>query len=293
VTSVDPFGDAWEVLHGPALTSVTVGGFEVKVGQRVRLRPSAGGDVMDLALAGRTAVVETIDVTTDDEPHFAVTIDDDPGRELGNRKYPGHRFFFRAEELDVIENADVEPRTAKVRVLVAGIGNIFFGDDGFGVAVAARLANGAQSPNVTVRDFGIRGLDLAYALQDEYDVAILVDAMPKGGEPGDLYVIEPDLTNGSPLEGAVFDAHAMDPLRVLRLARSLGRVPSRVVVVGCEPATVETSSELGDALVSLSPAVEAAVGMAVRVIDLLLRELIIQQSSSRGSTCQPEPGPGS
>jgi hydrogenase maturation protease len=293
VTSVDPFGDAWEMLQTPAPTSVTVRGVEVKAGQRVRLRPGTGGDVMDLALAGRTAVVETIDVTMDDEPRFAVTIDDDPGREFGNHKYPGHRFFFRAEEIDVIEEPASEPRMTRVRVLVAGIGNIFFGDDGFGVAVAARLANGAQSPDVTVRDFGIRGLDLAYALQDDYDVAILVDAMPKGGEPGTLYVLEPELTNDSPLDGAVFDAHAMDPVRVLRLARSLGRVPPRVVVVGCEPATVETSGELGDALVSLSPAVERAVGEAAYVVDVLVRELIIQQSSSRGSPCPSEPGPGS
>jgi hydrogenase maturation protease len=268
-----PVDGAWDVFETPAPASVMVRGIEVKAGQRVRLEPRAGADVMDLALAGRTGVVESIEVTTDDEPHFAVTIDDDPGRDLGDHKYPGHRFFFRSDEIEVIED-----HATKARVLVAGIGNIFFGDDGFGVAVAARLASAAAWPGVAVRDFGIRGLDLAYALQDGYVAAILVDAMPKGGEPGALYIIEPDLANDAPLEGVAFDAHAMDPVRVLRLARSLGRLPRRIVIVGCEPAGIETSAELGDALVSLSPPVEAAVGEAVRVIDVLVQELVARHS---------------
>jgi len=271
----EPIDAAWEVLEMPVPTSVTLRGVDVKVGHRVRLTPRAGADVMDLALAGRTAVVESIDVTTDGEPHFVVTIDDDPGRDLADRKYLGHRFFFRGDEIEIIEGA-----STAVRVLVAGIGNIFFGDDGFGVAVAARLASAPQRPGVAVRDFGIRGLDLAYALQDDYAAAILVDAMPKGGEPGALYAIEPDLTNDAPLAGVAFDAHAMDPVRVLRLARSLGRVPPRVVIVGCEPSTIETSTVLGDALVSLSPPVEAAVGEAVSMIDRLVNELVDQTSLS-------------
>lgn len=278
MTPIQRVGDAWEVLETPVPTSVAVRGVDVRVGQRVRLTPRPGADVMDLALAGKTAVVEGIDVTTDGEPHFVVTIEDDPGRDFADRKYLGHRFFFRDDEIEIIDGDDTNRRT--VKVLVAGIGNIFFGDDGFGVAVASRMANGPQQPRVTVRDFGIRGLDLAYALQDGYDAAILVDAMPKGGEPGALYAIEPDLATDAPIEGVAFDAHAMDPVRVLRFALSLGRVPPRVIIVGCEPATVATCTELGDALVSLSPPVEAAVGEAVRMIDWLVQELIDRHSLS-------------
>ena len=107
-----------------------------------------------------------------------VLVDDDPGRDLGER---GHRFFFSPDEV------------VPLRVLVAGIGNVFLGDDGFGCALAARVA----FEGVDVVDFGIRGMDLAYALAD-YDVVVFLDATPRGGAPGTLYVIEPDL-EGLPL----------------------------------------------------------------------------------------------
>ena len=143
------------------------------VGTRVKLRPRAGGDVFDLALAGKTAVVDVVERDMEGRVHVGVLVDDDPGRDLGER---GHRFFFSPEE--------VEP----LRVLVAGIGNVFLGDDGFGV----ELANRVSYDGVDVVDFGIRGMDLAYALAD-YDVAIFLDATPRGEPPGTLYVIEPDL----------------------------------------------------------------------------------------------------
>src|SRR5689334_8572384 len=112
------------------------------------------------------------------------------------------------------------------RILVAGIGNIFLGDDAFGVEVAQRLARRAWPEGVRVVDFGIRGLDLAYALLDGYDAAILVDAAPRGGPPGSLYVIEP--SEGGPAgqdevgAGTLIEGHGMDPVKVLRLVAALG-----------------------------------------------------------------------
>src|SRR5262245_6478454 len=102
--------------------------------------------------------------------------------------------------------------------LIAGIGNIFLGDDAFGVEVAQRLAGHVLPDSVYVVDFGIRGLDLAYALLDGYDAAILVDAMPRGGAPGTLYVVEPECNGPSE---AMIEAHALDPAKVLRLAATM------------------------------------------------------------------------
>src|SRR3954453_4709901 len=124
------------------------------------------------------------------------------------------------------------------RVLIAGVGNIFLGDDAFGVEVAPRLARGALPDGVQVVDFGIRGLDLAYALLDGYEAVILVDAAPRGGLPGTLYVIEPDCEPQAETPGAgLMEAHGMDPVKVLRLVDSMGGKVDRLVVVGCEPQT--------------------------------------------------------
>jgi len=144
------------------------------------------------------------------------------------------------------------------KILVAGIGNIFFGDDAFGVEVAQRLRKRPLPPGVQVTDFGIRGFDLACELLGGWDAAILVDAVPRGGAPGTLYVIEPT-TEGPPppLEG-----HTLDPVRVLALARELGDLPRRVRVVGCEPAPVGTEPTVG-----LSAAVEAALEDAVNLVE--------------------------
>ena len=105
------------------------------------------------------------------------------------------------------------------------------GDDGFGVEVAGRLARSRLPAGVVVEDFGIRGMDLAYALQD-YDVAIFIDALPRGRAPGTLYLIEPELDGNE----AAIDTHGMDPVKVLALAQHLGGPLPRVLVVGCEPA---------------------------------------------------------
>jgi hydrogenase maturation protease len=129
-----------------------------------------------------------------------------------------------------------------------------------------------------VVDFGIRGFDLAHALQDAaYDAAILVDASPQGGEPGTLYVIEPQvdaLDASDPLDGdSVIETHGMDPARVLRLARALGAYPRRVLVVGCEP-TPLSEDDLEAGCMGLSPPARAAVEPAVGLIESLLADLL-------------------
>ncbi len=258
----------WEELERPGPDSVMVAGVELRSGSRVRLAPRAKGDIFDLALAGRTAIIHAIESDMEDGVHLAVTIEDDPGRDLGELRQPGHRFFFSLDEVEPLGPAEAAPAPTGPRVLVAGIGNVFLGDDGFGVAVADRLARRELPAGVHVEDFGIRGMDLAYALAD-YDVAVFVDATPRGQAPGTLYVIEAD----PEAEGAVPEAHGMDPVKVLALAGELGPMPSRVIVVGCEPATVMTGEE-EDIVVELSEPVRAAVAEAVRVVDGLLAELL-------------------
>src|SRR5262249_10237920 len=148
------------------------------------------------------------------------------------------------------------------RILIAGIGNIFLGDDAFGSEVARRMMAHPLPDGVRVVDFGIRGLDLAYALLDDRDVTILIDAMPHGGPPGTLYVIEPDPVDArEPSTGEpVIEGHSMDPVRVLRMAAAMGGKPRRVLVVGCEPATLGSDDEPA---MGLSPPVEAVVDEAI------------------------------
>ena len=154
-------------------------------------------------------------------------------------------------------------------ILIAGIGNIFFGDDAFGVEVVKRLVGRAMPDGVRVVDFGIRGIDLAYALTDGYDVVILVDAVQRGGAAGTVYLIEPDV-DGPDLPPPSMEAHALDPWRVLGLARSLGGKLSRTYLVGCEPASFETE----DGGMELSEPVRAAVAEAIQVIDTLVERLL-------------------
>jgi hydrogenase maturation protease len=158
------------------------------------------------------------------------------------------------------------------RILIAGIGNIFLGDDGFGCAVAERLAQRPAPDGVRVIDFGIRGFDLAYAMMDGYDATILIDAAPRGGEPGALYVIEPDLNELNELDAqaVMVEAHAMNPMRVLALTRAMDGELKRVLLVGCEPATL--GPEEGH--MGLSATVEAAVDGAVEIVESLVAKIL-------------------
>ena len=160
---------------------------------------------------------------------------------------------------------------AASRILVAGIGNVFLGDDGFGVEVVARLARRALPGGVEVADFGIRGFDLAYALMDGYQAAVLVDALSRGGQAGDLFVVEPDLEKLDETAGAtVADGHGMDPVAVLKMVKQFGGRPPRLYVVGCEPGSL--GGEQGE--MGLSPPVAAAMEGAVELVEDVVRRLL-------------------
>jgi hydrogenase maturation protease len=156
------------------------------------------------------------------------------------------------------------------RILIAGIGNIFLGDDGFGVAVAQRLAQRSLPDGVRVGDFGIRGMDLVYALLDDYDACIFVDITTRGEPPGTLYLIEPEIAT----DGAVaLDAHGMDPVKVLALARSMGATPTRNFLVACEPASVPDTAADDEIVMELSEPVKMAVDEAVRMVESLVASI--------------------
>lgn len=165
-------------------------------------------------------------------------------------------------------------------ILVAGVGNIFNGDDGFGVEVAQRLARRRLPPDVKVVDFGIRGIDLTYALLDGYRAVVLVDAMQRGEEPGTVTIVEPDppAVGQEPApEDMLVSAHDLDPAKVLRLVRALGGNCERLLLVACEPAT------LGDeenGLMGLSPPVAAAVDHAVAAVERLVGQLLEAECES-------------
>lgn len=155
------------------------------------------------------------------------------------------------------------------RMLVAGVGNIFLGDDGFGVEVAKRLASEALPDWVRVADFGIRGIHLAYELLEKrYETTILVDVTPRGGEPGTVYLIHPDLDgpDAEEAEPSSPDAHGMNPDTVFRLLRSLGGIPGRVLIVGCEPACLEEEIGLSE------PAARAVAEAVTLILDIVRRE---------------------
>jgi hydrogenase maturation protease len=173
------------------------------------------------------------------------------------------------------------------RILIAGVGNIFFGDDAFGVEVIRRLARRPLPPGVKAVDFGIRGIDLTYALLDPYDAVILVDGVARGGEVGTLYVIEPEIQAeemATVREPIMLEPHALDPAKVLRVARSMGGAIERIFLVGCEirpPASEE------DMVMEMSPPVQAAVEQAVGVVETLVEKLL----GSRVESCTSCPLP--
>src|SRR5204863_7701577 len=136
-------------LQRPTVAAVEVDGVRLGPGSRVALRPAPGGDILDLALADRIAVVEAIEQELDGRVQLAVTLADDPGRDLGEARFLGHRFFFGLDEIEPIDEV-AEQASRAPRILVAGIGNVFLGDDGFGVAVARRLARSELPRSVDV-----------------------------------------------------------------------------------------------------------------------------------------------
>jgi hydrogenase maturation protease len=269
----------WQILEAKKpLDDLRISNLEVRTGTRVWLRPRAGGDVMDIALTGKAAIIESIEQDYEGKIHIGVVVDDDPGRDIGLMRQPGHRFFFTPEEVEPLPPGDDEKISAvkTPRILVAGIGNIFLGDDAFGVEVARRLSARELPPTVKVTDFGIRGYDLAYALLDGYDTTILVDACPRGEPAGTLYVIEPDLKDlgdSDDQQGAV-EAHSMNPLNVLRLATAMGPI-KRVLLVGCEPATL--GPEEGQ--MGLSEPIEGVVDEAVRMVESLIEKTLSGDNS--------------
>ena len=143
------------------------------------------------------------------------------------------------------------------RVLVAGVGNVFFGDDGFGVEVARRHAAERLPDEVEVADYGIRGIHLAYRLLERPDLLVVADALPRGEAPGTVYVVEPDLAAGP--DEAAADAHGMSLPAVFAAVRAMGGALPRVRIVGCEPADV------GEGM-GLSPAVAAVADGAVSLL---------------------------
>jgi hydrogenase maturation protease len=166
-------------------------------------------------------------------------------------------------------------------VLVAGIGNIFLGDDAFGVEVTRRLLGRPQQPGVRVEDFGIRGFDLAHALLDDYAACVFIDAVPRGGAPGTLYVIEPELTQlDHPAEAATIETHGMDPVRVLSLALAMGARPKRVLVVGCEPTPLDPA-DLESGYMGLSEPVVQCIDAAVELVESVVADLVRKVAIAR------------
>lgn len=169
------------------------------------------------------------------------------------------------------------------RVLVAGIGNIFQGDDAFGVSVIHKLSLIGLPECVRLMDIGIRSIDLGFALMDGYELTILVDATARGGEPGTVYTIEirpEDIPDGED-EESVVNSHGLDPVRVLTLAKNMGAQFRRILLIGCEPLVLD-HDESG--YIGLSPVVEASVETAAETI----RELVCQVGQEKKSHVQFE-----
>ncbi len=159
------------------------------------------------------------------------------------------------------------------RILVAGIGNIFLGDDAFGCETMRKLLSRPQPADVKLVDYGIRGFDLAFALLEDYEAFILVDAVPRGEAPGTLYTIEVDTSvfDQKDAEDMMVETHGMNPMKVLSMAKAMGGNPGQVIVVGCEPSPVTAGEE--EERMGLSEPVQAALDGAVEMIEALVGRL--------------------
>jgi len=165
---------------------------------------------------------------------------------------------------------EVDVSTRPKQILIAGIGNTWQMDDGFGSEVARRLEARELPDGVAVIDFGTGGLDLAYQMMNGYDALLMIDISRQGGAPGTLYVMEveeDDVPGGAVEDGDVLNPHGMDPETVLRFIKITGAWPGKVVIVACEPQTIE---EMG---MGLSDVVEEAVGRAVDLVLETAKEL--------------------
>jgi hydrogenase maturation protease len=155
------------------------------------------------------------------------------------------------------------------RLLVAGLGNVFLGDDAFGVEVVRCLALEQFPDDVVVMDVGIRGVHLAYELLDGYDALVLVDAVARGDRPGTVTLLEPEPAGTDPRDrgGPLLDPHRLEPDALLAAARALGAVPATTVIVGCEPAVLDDG-------IGLSPVVAQAVAPAVAAVRRMIRDFL-------------------
>lgn len=155
----------------------------------------------------------------------------------------------------------------KHTILIAGIGNIFHRDDAFGVVVASRMTAQVWPENVHIRDFGIRGFDLGMALLEEPALTILVDATARGGVAGTLYTLDVDPEKFGECDAGLENAHGLDPARVLTIARQLGARLARVLVIGCEPESIDGESGILGLSASVASSVEPAMEMIRSLIE--------------------------
>lgn len=159
--------------------------------------------------------------------------------------------------------------SAKKRVMIAGVGNMFMQDDGFGSAVIQKMLHKKFPEGVEIKDFGTGGLKLAYDLMQGYDALILLDASARGEQPGTLYRIEPDEKDFSTdlQQGGPIDPHGSDPVTVLRFVRSIGAWPGKVFIIACEPESID------DFAIGLSKAVTDSVDEAIKLTEEIVNEI--------------------
>jgi hydrogenase maturation protease len=263
-----PDRSPWEALLNPAEGAeavLEVGGWRVTKGTQVRLRLQRRADAMDMFLAGQTATVAAVYRDLEDQAHIAVTIDAAGATDLHEAN--GRYFYFRPDEIEVLGvGAEVPvgtPEARAPRVLVAGVGNIFLGDDGFGPAVIQRLSSRALPMWVKIEDFGIRSVHLAYELlgaSPSYEATIIIDAVARGGAPGTLYVLEPEVDE---IRMEAPDAHGASVEAVLGFLKGMGARPGRVRIVGCEAASVTPEMGLSD---EVARAVDDAAELVMQLV---------------------------
>jgi hydrogenase maturation protease len=270
----------WRLMEiDRSVGELRIGGWLLQKGDRVRLCPRARGDVFDLVLDGKSALVESIEQDLEGNFLVSVVLEEDPGAYLGLLRQPGHRFFFSPEEVEQQPPAEPARRPAATRtILVAGIGNIFLGDDGFGVEVACQLAERSLPDGVAVADIGIRALHLAFQLLDKPDLLLVVDTVDRGERAGTLFVIEPRI--GVPTD-EMADAHSMTLETVIASLRGLGGEVPPILLIGCQPEFI--GERMG-----LSPVVQRAVPRAVALVESTIVRTIEGRPSSAAKDAAEE-----